>query len=893
MEKETAQSVEIAKREFDFCTEALSLLNKKPRVSRNVLQAYHREIMTIAKSFKQLFLDIAREKEGYEKALLELESDLQTEKTAKEQEYMDISLRIEELKKAIKLGISDTNHLRESNTQLEERIEDNTKRLAAMQGIYDERIAALSTLHAQLELVHAEITGLKEEKEKLEVTRAERKAELSAEENGIANCAESLEASYAKRHEELTASVETNRSNFNATREEYNRRNEAADSDLRAIQQSIERAEKEWNEAVAQKDETLSREKALREALEQEKAVLEATHAQAQQAVKEAQESAAQLEQQSRQKAECDAYYDQKVEAATEEKKQIYDRVVAAEVERAGVEGEQARLANAAARTEKECAREEEKVAAAQARIAQAEQEYRTGEEVLTTGASEVLNMAQTIARLEKEAEELKATKEGKNRTMTTELEELNEHCEDLEDKVGEEGKGRAEEKARVNSALQVAEAEHASVAAVNAKLQTEYQNGVDAKNNTKESRLARIAALQQELQACQHTLQESDRIEELFASRQARLQALQEKVNRSEKARRVLSDKIQTIRGNVIAALRVIETDPAGRFVLDVTPDERSVAVTGSGFRSPSFGYERVLWGNCGMEEIDGVLGDTLYSVLDGKTITVLSVGTQEVAAAKRQFLIQNSPNCLFYHVITSLLNQTSRLASLAQHYRFFVSAVEIDAHAAGRHVRVNYQDVSVGESYIDDEPLIHDLFEIGRFSSEFNTDAVVKVKRREVRKEEDLSDILSILCHQRASMLADPMKSSVQYTLIVTITVEGGEENGPITAGQIHLCDIAPCDCGLSSQASLSLYQENLMGLIPALDRLFCTTSSQSCDTVASDISSLSGLLSRLSNRGKIVVLNNVAAVMKDCEETLDVMSFVQCIGNCKLGPAQSRNL
>ncbi len=37
---------------------------------------------------------------------------------------------------------------------------------------------------------------------------------------------------------------------------------------------------------------------------------------------------------------------------------------------------------------------------------------------------------------------------------MTTELEELNEHCEDLEDKVGEEGKGRAEEKARVNSAL-------------------------------------------------------------------------------------------------------------------------------------------------------------------------------------------------------------------------------------------------------------------------------------------------------------------------------------------------------------------------------------------------------------------------------------------------------
>lgn len=93
-----------------------------------------------------------------------------------------------------------------------------------MQGIYDERIAALSALHAQLELVHAEITGLKEEKEKLETTRAERTAELSAEENGIANCAENLEASYAKRHEELTATVEKDRSNLNTTREEYNRR---------------------------------------------------------------------------------------------------------------------------------------------------------------------------------------------------------------------------------------------------------------------------------------------------------------------------------------------------------------------------------------------------------------------------------------------------------------------------------------------------------------------------------------------------------------------------------------------------------------------------------------------------------------------------------------------
>ena len=99
---------------------------------------------------------------------------------------------------------------------------------------------------------------------------------------------------------------------------------EASDKDICSLQQSIEQAETEWNEGIARKNETLTREKAVREAVyskcggmrgrEQEKAQLETIRAQALQAVKEAQESLAQLEMQGKQKAELDAYYDQKVE---------------------------------------------------------------------------------------------------------------------------------------------------------------------------------------------------------------------------------------------------------------------------------------------------------------------------------------------------------------------------------------------------------------------------------------------------------------------------------------------------------------------------------------------------------------------------------------------------
>lgn len=96
-------------------------------------------------------------------------------------------------------------------------------------------------------------------------------------------------------------------------------------------------------------------------------------------------------------------------------------------------------------------------------------------------------------------------------------------------------------------------------------------------------------------------------------------------------------------------------------------------------------------------------------------------------------------------------------------------MSAVELDARAAGRHIQIDEQNLSVGESYIDDEPILHDLFEIGRFSFEMSKETTTKLKRREVRKEEDLNDTLSILCHQRAS--TEYNTKNDELSLIVTM--------------------------------------------------------------------------------------------------------------------------
>lgn len=56
------KSVDIINQLFNIEDECAILLSKKPRVSRNVRQAYHKDIMAIALEYKQMFLDIVDRK---------------------------------------------------------------------------------------------------------------------------------------------------------------------------------------------------------------------------------------------------------------------------------------------------------------------------------------------------------------------------------------------------------------------------------------------------------------------------------------------------------------------------------------------------------------------------------------------------------------------------------------------------------------------------------------------------------------------------------------------------------------------------------------------------------------------------------------------------------------
>lgn len=57
------KSRDLVKQLFDIEEECLDILRRKPKVSKNVFQAYNKDIMEIAKGYKNVFLSLVEKKQ--------------------------------------------------------------------------------------------------------------------------------------------------------------------------------------------------------------------------------------------------------------------------------------------------------------------------------------------------------------------------------------------------------------------------------------------------------------------------------------------------------------------------------------------------------------------------------------------------------------------------------------------------------------------------------------------------------------------------------------------------------------------------------------------------------------------------------------------------------------
>ena len=270
-------------------------------------------------------------------------------------------------------------------------------------------------------------------------------------------------------------------------------------------------------------------------------------------------------------------------------------------------------------------------------------------------------------------------------------------------------------------------------------------------KNSTKECGSQRIANLQSQVRALQESLHQSQVIEQEYNQQTARLQLLEEKVYRSEHSRRVLSDKIQTIKGNLLSHV-ILWTTPGltTPYIVDAHPNGTSMTICSSTERSTEFTVNLVHSQSWQMDDIVSGVLDYLYMVLDGRSLAVLNMGMQELASTKRHFFFSDQSSSFVYQMITVLMGQTQRLAPLQQLYTFSLSAIALPTDQSNglETYEPNMMDVSVSESYIAECPkiIVDDLLEIGRFSMGIQNGQQT-LKQRRIQTVEDVANVLEVV--------------------------------------------------------------------------------------------------------------------------------------------------
>lgn len=195
-------------------------------------------------------------------------------------------------------------------------------------------------------------------------------------------------------------------------------------------------------------------------------------------------------------------------------------------------------------------------------------------------------------------------------------------------------------ERHEMDDELSLLEEQYAQLYARNKVLKADYANVQEMRSSTKENAQRRIDALQVEINEYSIEAKETECIEVMYTQQNEKLRKLEEKVVKSEKARRIISNRIQDIRGNVSCYAMVYPSLHPSDQCLDVSPDETKILIRNPLGKVVGYPYDRVFMGTNSNEEIVDSLSDLFYTVFDGKSITVLNYGVHNLHEVKERML-------------------------------------------------------------------------------------------------------------------------------------------------------------------------------------------------------------------------------------------------------------
>lgn len=173
-----------------------------------------------------------------------------------------------------------------------------------------------------------------------------------------------------------------------------------------------------------------------------------------------------------------------------------------------------------------------------------------------------------------------------------------------------------------------------------NSTLKADYASIQEVRTSTKEKSQSRINQLQNDIRIYSKETEETAVIETVYEQQNVKLRKLEEKVVKSEEARRTISNRIQDIKGNISCYAVISHSLHPGNQCVEASPDETKLLFHNMMGKTYSYGYDRVFGGNFDIQEIVNQLSDLFYTVLDGKNITLLNYGVENLNNYKRQLL-------------------------------------------------------------------------------------------------------------------------------------------------------------------------------------------------------------------------------------------------------------
>ena len=367
----------------------------------------------------------------------------------------------------------------------------------------------------------------------------------------------------------------------------------------------------------------------------------------------------------------------------------------------------------------------------------------------------------------------------------------------------------------------------------------------------------------------------------------------LEEKLEKGEKLRRKMHNRIQELRGNIRVFVRTRpflpqdggEVDSA----IDVSPDGQSLEVYDkTGKAENKFSFDKTFPPSSGQEVVFEEVSEFVQSALDGFHVCLFSYGQ---TGSGKTHTMQGSGTGqmrgIIPRAVEQILSQVHALGQQKWTYTMSASFLEIyieelkdllvdskcDKKSNGSNKKLKILRDSEGKSYVD-----------GLTAVKIDcADSALGMSQ--------LEEVMSTAARSRSVAKTDMNHQSSRSHSVFMLHINGvNSEDGTVISGALNLCDLAGSErldrSGAGSDPKRLKETQAINKSLSALGNVFSSLAANKKHVPYRDTPLTYLLQDCLSGDGKALMFVNLSPTMKSCGESICSLRFAQRVSQVELG-------